>query len=102
MILNNEGNLAEAISSNIFIINNNVLITTPLADGGVEGVMRKQVIQLSAKQQISCIEKSLSIEEVISAEEILLTNVIKGISVVNCNEKYKPMINQLIDLLNAS
>src|ERR1035437_1075938 len=55
LILNNRGTIAEAVSSNIFIVKNNEFITPPIIDGCVDGIMRKQIINIlkSHKKKIA-------------------------------------------------
>jgi len=61
-------------------LNGNRLITPPVAEGCLNGVMRRQILELA--RQIDGIEVS---EEVVSpfdlqkVDEIFITNVIKGI-----------------------
>jgi aminodeoxychorismate lyase len=79
LILNNKATIAEAISSNIFIVKNNEFHTPPITDACVEGIMRKQIITIlkSHKKKIS--ETSLSPEHLLKADELFLTNAVNGI-----------------------
>lgn len=79
LLLNNKGFVAEAISANIFIVKKNLILTPPLTDGCIEGVMRKQIIQLARRSNILVKEISLVAEDIKEADEIFLTNVIHGI-----------------------
>jgi branched-chain amino acid aminotransferase len=83
IILNTDGNVADATHSNVFISKNGQLITPPEDDGGVGGVMRKVIIKLAKLNGIELLEKSISIDEVKDADELFLSNVIKGIQWVN-------------------
>jgi len=82
LLLNSQGSIADAISSNIFWIEDDKIFSPPVADGGVEGVMRKNLIRLMTNQKISVSEKSISPDEIKSAGEIFLTNVGWGIKPV--------------------
>lgn len=99
-LFNENENVIEAISSNIFILNDKQLFTPPLTDGCINGIMRIQIIKLATQLNISCIEKSMSIDDVLNADEILLTNTIQGIRVVK-REKDFEMINQLLKKING-
>jgi branched-chain amino acid aminotransferase len=79
IILNDKENISEAITSNIFIRKNNQTITPPLSDGCIDGVMRKNILRLMEQEGISCIEKSLTVSDLQTADEIFLTNVSMGI-----------------------
>jgi branched-subunit amino acid aminotransferase/4-amino-4-deoxychorismate lyase len=79
IILNDKDNICEAITSNIFIRKNNQTITPPLSDGCIDGVMRKNIIRLMEQEGMPCIEKSLSVSDLQTADEVFLTNVSMGI-----------------------
>jgi branched-chain amino acid aminotransferase len=79
IILNEENNLCESISSNIFIVKNGALYTPAVAEGCVDGIMRKQVIQLAQQNRILCYEISLALNTLMNADEVFLTNAVRGI-----------------------
>ena len=100
-VFNDKGKVIEAVSSNLFIIRNSKLITPPLTDGCIAGIMRKQILRLSVSSNISCVEQSLDEYDIKNCDEILLTNVIKGIVRVKCNESALTLCNQLLMQINA-
>ncbi len=100
-VFNDRGRVIEAVSSNLFIIRNSQLITPPLTDGCIAGIMRKQISRISASSNISCVEQSLDEHDIENCDEILLTNVIKGIVRVKCNENSLTLCNHLLMQLNA-
>ncbi len=79
LLMNDKGNIIEARSSNIFIVNKKELLTPPVSDGCVDGIMRKQIIAIATQQKIKVKEESLSISQLLDADEIFLTNAIYGI-----------------------
>ena len=86
LLKNSEENIIEATNSNIFILKNNVLYTPPIHDGAVLGSMRQWILE---KENV--IEKSLSETDIIQAEEVFITNSIKGIipvKLVNIESDY--------------
>lgn len=88
ILLNDAGNVCEAISHNIFIIKQDALITPSLDEGCLQGIMRSVVIQLCKDYKILITERSISLNEWNDADEIFLTNVISGIrSVSTINQK---------------
>ena len=80
LLLNDSKNVVEAIQGNLFMLMGNKLITPPVSEGCLNGVMRKQVLK-SAKTiaGIEVVEEVISPFELQKADELFVTNVIKGI-----------------------
>ena len=89
LLLNSKDQIVEATSSNVFIVKNKTLITPPLSDGCVDGTMRKLIIKIAGQSNIRVIEESIKTEEVISAEELFLTNAVSGIKWVSSFQDIK-------------
>ena len=103
ILINENGNIIEAISSNIFAVKNGVLYTAPVADGCVEGVMRKKVIEIAEANRIAVYELSVTQSVLLGADELFLTNAISGIKwVVGYKQKryFNDTSKKLIDKLN--
>jgi branched-subunit amino acid aminotransferase/4-amino-4-deoxychorismate lyase len=79
LIVNEDGNVCETISSNVFIVKNGALYTSALSEGCVDGVMRRQIINLAQQNRILCYEIPLLFNTLMNADEIFLTNAVKGI-----------------------
>ncbi len=79
LLINEHSNIVEATASNIFIVNNNQLITTPLSSGCVEGTCRQLILAIAQKNNYPFIEKNITKNDLLEADEIFLTNAIKGI-----------------------
>ncbi len=79
LVLNTDNRIAEAISSNIFLVSKEVISTPSLSEACVAGVMRETVIEHLKKQGISVHEKGIAIEDLLAADEVFLTDVINGI-----------------------
>jgi len=80
ILLNDSKNVVEALQGNIFMLNGNKLITPPVSEGCLNGVMRKQVLELAKKiEGIEVIEEIISPFDLQKANELFVTNVIKGI-----------------------
>ncbi len=87
-ILNTDGNITDAVSSNVFIIMEDTLITPPLSDGCLDGVMRKFVLANCCHAGLKGMEKSISVSMVKEADELFLTNAVARIrSVLQFDEK---------------
>jgi branched-chain amino acid aminotransferase len=69
LLLNTAGSMAEATAANLFIVKNGLVVTPPLADGALEGIMREELIAITG-----AIECSLHLRDVLSADEVFLSN----------------------------
>lgn len=80
ILINDEKNVVETISGNTFMFLDNQIITPPVSDGCLNGIMRKQVInELKSSTDFDVIENSISPFDLQKADELFLTNVITGI-----------------------
>lgn len=80
LILNESKNVAEAVNGNLFMLLNNQLITPPLSEGALNGILRKQILKLAkATGGIEVLEKEISPFDLQKADELFVTNVITGI-----------------------
>lgn len=86
ILINPDKHVVEAISSNIFLVKNRELITPPLKSGCLKGIMRKQIIDLAPQLGFSVKEEVFSPFQLQKADEIFLTNTIKGLQWV---KKYR-------------
>jgi branched-chain amino acid aminotransferase len=82
ILLNTASNIADGSISNIFMVKNNQIITPPICDGALPGVVRAILLE-EFHQDFSIIEKSISPTDLILADEIFLTNALIGIKPVN-------------------
>lgn len=105
LILNVMGNVADAIYSNVFIVHHKTIITPSLQQGCIDGVMRKQIIRLARKAGYRVVETVVSVSDVKDAEEIFLTNSVKGIMWIHFFEQKvfpNTISTRLLHLLNES
>lgn len=80
LLLNDSKNVVEAIQGNLFMLIGNKLITPPVSEGCLNGVMRKQILKLAKTiAGIEVVEEVISPFELQKADELFITNVIKGI-----------------------
>ena len=80
LLLNDSKNVVEALHGNLFLLSGNQLITPALTDGCLNGIMRKQVLKLAREMDgITVSEASISPFDLQKADELFITNVIKGI-----------------------
>jgi len=105
LLLNTDKKIVEAINGNLFLVKDNIIKTPSLKEGGINGVFRKQLINLIQKNPNYSIEEtSISAFELQKADELFVTNVISGISSISNYRKKKytnTTANELLKLLNA-
>ena len=73
LMLNADGDVAEATGDNVFIVTDGAVITPPPEAGILIGVTRGVVIELCEKLGIPLRQERLSVEQVYSADECFLT-----------------------------
>jgi len=83
-----DNRLAEGCISNVFLVKDSALYTPPIVTPVLAGVARKTVCQLALKNSIKLVEKDLYIDDVLSADEIFLTNVIMQVMPISRVEKH--------------
>tara|TARA_B100001059_G_C17796431_1_gene563336 strand:- start:576 stop:1412 length:837 start_codon:yes stop_codon:yes gene_type:complete len=90
ILLNEKKQVAEFINGNIFIVNDNVIKTPPISTGCLNGIMRNKIIELvNGVNDYKIIEQNFSPYELISSNEIWVTNSISGIiAVTEYRKKY--------------
>jgi len=105
LLLNDEKNVVEALQGNIFMLLDGKLITPPITDGCLNGIMRKKIISLAKSiENIEMIEASISPFDLQKAEELFITNVIKGIQPITKYRKKEYSTNlakKLTEKLNT-
>lgn len=80
LVLNTNKSVIEALNGNLFLVKGDKIKTPPLEDGCLKGVMRKQILELLAKDVNLFVEEaSISPFELQKADELFITNVILGI-----------------------
>lgn len=79
LFLNTTGEVCETATANLFAVREGLLLTPPLSSGCLPGVMRELVLELAGHHQIRAEVVSLSLEHVISSDELFLTSSLRGI-----------------------
>lgn len=104
-LINDDKNIVEAINGNIFVVKDNIVVTPPVSDGCINGIMRKKIIGLIQKDgDLQWEERSVSPFELQKADEIFITNVIQGIQPVTKYRKKqfeRTVADRLLIKLNA-
>jgi branched-chain amino acid aminotransferase len=73
---NGRRRLAEGAISNVFLVSGGRLLTPPVEDGLMAGVTRAAVLELAAEVGVPAEQRSLTVHDVLDAEEVFLTNSI--------------------------
>lgn len=80
ILLNDQKLVAEFLNGNIFIVKENIVLTPPLGSGCLSGVMRNKIIEsITGIPLIEVKEENFSAYEIISSQEIWVSNCISGI-----------------------
>ncbi|MEH6538320.1 MAG: aminotransferase class IV [Psychroserpens sp.] len=80
LLLNTNKNVVEALNGNLFLINGETIKTPPIGDGCLNGIMRKQMIDVILNSGDYVLEESsISPFELQKADELFMTNVIVGV-----------------------
>lgn len=104
ILLNAEGRICEATSSNVFLIKDKLIFTPSLAEGCVDGVLRSVLLN-----HFDVVETVITQEQLSSADSLFLTNTIQGMRAIAAingkNYTIEPVNNihqQYLELLSAN
>lgn len=84
ILLNTSERICDSAVANIFIIKNEKIFTPPLSEGCVAGTMRRWIIEKFEFKDYEIIQKNLSVDDVLNADEFFLTNAIYYLKWVKC------------------
>jgi branched-chain amino acid aminotransferase len=104
LILNSEGYLAEATSSNVFLVKEGRIHTPDLNQGCVEGVMRSVILSVLSREGYKIHECSLLPDDLFDVDEVFLSNTINGVQWVKGFEHkryYHITSSRIIELINS-
>lgn len=105
LLLNDEKNVIEALQGNLFMRMGTTLITPPVTEGCLNGIMRKQILTIAKRLEgYEVVEKSISPFDLQKADELFITNVIVGIQPITKYRKKEYQIllaEELLLKLNA-
>lgn len=80
LMLDSEGFIQEGISSNIFIVKGNEVLTPELSKCGVKGVMRDFLIsQIEELVELEVDERAIHCSELKAADEVIFANAVHGV-----------------------
>jgi branched-chain amino acid aminotransferase len=79
LIFNQYGRVCDSTKANLFIINHHQIITSPVSEGCIDGIMRKQLLVVLPQLGFSVVEKSVTEEMLFDANHVFLSNAIQVI-----------------------
>lgn len=79
LMLDENGLIIEGTATNVFFIQSSALVTPSLDYSGVEGVMRRRIIDLAEELGLRVEYRGLYPEELADVDEIFLTNSLIGV-----------------------
>ncbi len=74
LITNCYNRIAEATTSNVFIVKDNIIKTPPLSEGCIAGVVRSYLLSCIKNAGLKCDEATLTTDDLLHADEVFLTN----------------------------
>lgn len=79
LLLDQAGNVISGVMSNLFLWHRNRLLTPRLDQCGVAGLTRARLMRLAQAEGLDVQETALSMQDVLDADELMLTNSLWGL-----------------------
>ena len=102
LMLDHEGNIAEATGANIFFKNKENELHTPTPDSFLDGITRRSVIQIAKNKGVKVVERKIAPEEMKNFNGCFLTGTAAEVTPVSQIDKYNFEVCDLIKDLNDS
>ena len=102
LMLDHEGNIAEATGANIFFKDEKGDIHTPTPDSFLDGITRRSVIEIAKSKGIKVIERKISPDEMKNFVGCFLTGTAAEITPVSQIDKFQFKVCETITDLNNS
>ena len=98
VLLNNDGRICDTSIANIFLVKDEIIYTPSLKEGCIAGIMRQHIIQQLADNNMQVIESKITLNDLMEADEVFLSNSIYNIRWVQNigDKKYKSKFTQKI------
>jgi len=100
LMLDHEGNIAEATGANIFFKNEKNELHTPTPDSFLDGITRRSVIDIAKNNKIKVIERKISPNEMKDFVGCFLTGTAAEVTPVSQIGNYQFKVCELITKLN--
>ena len=102
LMLDHEGNIAEATGANIFFKNKVGELHTPTPDSFLDGITRREVIKIAKAKGIKVVERKIKPDDMNDFVGCFLTGTAAEVTPVSQISEYKFKVCDLIADLNAS
>ena len=102
LMLDHEGNIAEATGANIFFKNKEGELHTPIPDSFLDGITRREVIKIAQGKGMKVIERKIKIEEMKNFTGCFLTGTAAEITPVSKINEYNFVTCEVISNLSDS
>ena len=102
LMLDHEGNIAEATGANIFFKDKNGELHTPIPDSFLDGITRRTVIEIAKSKNIKVHERKISPEELKNFGGCFLTGTAAEVTPVSCIAENQFQVCKMIIDLNES
>ena len=102
LMLDHEGNVAEATGANIFFKDNAGELHTPIPDSFLDGITRREVIKIAKSKGIKVVERKIKPQEMKNFVGCFLTGTAAEITPVSKIDNYEFKVCKLIADLNES
>ncbi len=88
LMLNHNSHVIEATMSNLFAIEDHRLMTPDLSLSGVNGIMRRVILNIADELNIKTVVENITLENIMKADELFISNSLIGIkSIDTFNDK---------------
>ncbi len=99
LMLDHEGNVAEATGANVFFKDKNGNLHTPIPDSFLDGITRRTLIDIAKSKNIKVSERKISPNELSTFEGCFLTGTAAEVTPVSQIQDFKfKVCNTIIDL----
>ena len=99
LMLDHEGNIAEATGANIFFKDKDGNLHTPIPDSFLDGITRRAIIKIAKSKNIKIHERKISPEELSKFVGCFLTGTAAEVTPVSCIADFKfKVCNTIVDL----
>ena len=102
MMLDYQGNVAEATGANVFFKKNDNEIHTPIPDSFLNGITRRCIIEIAKSKNIKIIERKIKPDELSKFTGCFLTGTAAEVTPVSQIDKYKFTVCNVIKDLSES
>lgn len=100
LLINEHGRIAEAISSNVFVVKDENIYTPALSEGCIPGIMREVVIKVAPKLGLK-VNNQVAVppQKLFDCDEVFLTNTITGLRWVGAfrQQRYFSNVSKLLN-----